>query len=245
MTQAILNEIYASYQGEGAYLGHAQTFIRFQGCSKQCQWCDSPQTFAFKKDCFRIETKPYSTEFESLPNPISPEKLTALLSRFPEKFLSLTGGEPLEQTDFLEEWLPTIKDHYKIMLETAGTHPTQLERIIDHVDIISMDIKIPSSTGTAPHWDNHAAFLKIGSQKDIYIKCAVTEDTHDNDLEKMIALIQKIAPHTPLFLQPTSKTKCFEKSPSVSTLTRHMEIIKKELPQVLLVPQIHNTVGVL
>jgi 7-carboxy-7-deazaguanine synthase len=36
-----VNEIFHSVQGEGMYSGKAATFIRLQGCTVGCSWCDS------------------------------------------------------------------------------------------------------------------------------------------------------------------------------------------------------------
>ena len=245
MAHAILNEVYATYQGEGPYVGQPQIFVRFQGCSQRCQWCDTLATLAFKNPSFRIEKTGCSMDFESHPNPISPENLTSLMGRFPEKFISLTGGEPLEQVTFLKEWLPMISSDYKILLETAGLHPASLEKIIDWIDVVSMDIKIPSSTKESPRWEDHATFLKIGSKKEIYIKCVVTEDTQEDELQKMMDMISEGHAQVPLYLQPASKTQTFDKIPSSDTIIRQMSLIHQRLPQTSFLPQMHKTLGVL
>lgn len=36
-----VNEIFTSVQGEGVYVGTLATFIRLQGCTVGCPWCDS------------------------------------------------------------------------------------------------------------------------------------------------------------------------------------------------------------
>lgn len=36
-----VNEIFRSVQGEGVHIGKAATFIRLQGCTVGCPWCDS------------------------------------------------------------------------------------------------------------------------------------------------------------------------------------------------------------
>jgi len=37
----IVNEIFTSFQGEGAFIGRKSLFIRLQGCNLACSWCDS------------------------------------------------------------------------------------------------------------------------------------------------------------------------------------------------------------
>lgn len=41
-----VNEIFNSVQGEGVLVGTPATFIRLQGCTVGCKWCDSKLTWA-------------------------------------------------------------------------------------------------------------------------------------------------------------------------------------------------------
>jgi len=50
--------------------------------------------------------------------------------------------------------------HFKLYLETNGTLPHELSMIIDLVDIVAMDFKLPSSTGGKAYWREHADFLR-------------------------------------------------------------------------------------
>jgi pyruvate-formate lyase-activating enzyme len=61
--------------------------------------------------------------------------------------VSVTGGEPLEQVAFVEGILLELKGAYKILLETNGTLAEPFKRVKDLVDIVSMDIKLPSVSG--------------------------------------------------------------------------------------------------
>ena len=242
---AVLNEIFASYQGEGAYPGAPQVFVRFQGCSQRCRWCDSLATLTTQRTHFRIEKHGHSAEFEDRPNPVTISQLNLWLTQFPERFLSITGGEPLEQVDFLTEWLPTIPKGYTKLLETAGIHPQALAKILNDIDIISMDWKLPSSTGDRDYGQQHRDFLKISQAKKVYIKCVVTENTDPQEIESMLSFIKAINPSIPLYLQPVTPTATFSAAPQRDTLMRHMGLAQSALSHVYLVPQIHKSLGLL
>ena len=40
-----INEIFKSIQGEGSYTGSPVMFIRLQGCSVGCAWCDTKHSW--------------------------------------------------------------------------------------------------------------------------------------------------------------------------------------------------------
>ncbi|HRM60154.1 MAG TPA: 4Fe-4S cluster-binding domain-containing protein, partial [Megamonas funiformis] len=53
--------------------------------------------------------------------------------------ISITGGEPLLFTDFIRALAQKVKQfNVPLFLETNGTLPQQLEKVIDIIDIISM-----------------------------------------------------------------------------------------------------------
>lgn len=57
--------------------------------------------------------------------------------------VAITGGEPLLQPD-IEEFIRTIKEKgFKVKLDTNGSYPEKLKKIVDEklVDYIAMDIK--------------------------------------------------------------------------------------------------------
>ena len=142
-------EVFDSIQGEGLYLGEKQIFVRFYGCNLECRFCDT------KLKSFM--------EYE-------PEELFRELKLYQDKYhsVSFTGGEPLLQKDFLKEMLKmTRKDNFRNYLETNGVLYEELEDVIDYVDIVAMDLKLPSSTGLGDFWDEHRLFLKIASQREV------------------------------------------------------------------------------
>jgi organic radical activating enzyme len=179
-------EVFGSVQGEGIYLGEKQLFVRFFGCNLNCKFCDT------KPDRF--------TEYE-------PQELLEELKLYQDEYHSIafTGGEPLLQKDFLKEVLKlTSKENFKNYLETNGTLPDELADIIDYLDIVAMDIKLPSSSGQDDFWHKHRKFLEIASRKEVFLKTVICKSTKRKDLVDALKLIREINKSLVLVLQPNS-----------------------------------------
>ena len=131
----------------------------------------------------------------------------------------------------------------RILLETNGTLPAKLANVIDAVDIISMDIKMPDSVKTA-RWEEHAAFADIAAARDLYIKIVVTADTADDDLAAAFAIVKRHAPMAQLFLQPVTP-RGNKQPPSVQKLLSAQAQAVKLGVDARIVPQIHPLLGIL
>ena len=177
-------EVFESVQGEGIYLGEKQLFVRFFGCNLNCKYCDT------HPECFR--------EYE-------PQELIKELKRFDDHYhsVSFTGGEPLLQKDFLKEALGlAARENFTTYLETNGTIPEHLEEVIDYVHIISMDVKLPSSTGLKHYWERHRDFFKIASRREVFVKAVVCSSTQEEDIMEAVRMIRETNRSAVLVLQP-------------------------------------------
>lgn len=218
---AKVSEIFQSIQGEGLYLGESQVFIRFFGCNLKCSFCDTPLN-QYKE--------------------MSVEDLAGEVAKFKDfHSLSLTGGEPLCQTDFLSRFLDAMPEA-DIYLETNGTLPEEFSRLRDKVDIVAMDFKLPGSTGQRDYWEEHAAFLELASQKDVFVKMVITTQTPEEDILKAAQLLSAYKGRIPLVLQPNE----FHASPK---LLDRMESFKRLLAEqgnssVHILPQAHKLAGI-
>ena len=221
--KAKIAEVFDSIQGEGLYLGERQIFMRFFGCNLNCKFCDT------KLDTFK--------EYE-------PDDLfNCLKSSFNGiRSISLTGGEPLIQKDFLKEFLPLVKRAgYRTYLETNATLPEALKEIIDYVDIIAMDFKFPSSTGLKDFWQEHRRFLEIASKKKVFVKAVICNSTDLVDLRRAIELLSNFNQDIPFILQPNS----FEISKSlINKLWEFQRDSLDLLSDVRLIPQMHKLLAV-
>ena len=179
-------EVFQSIQGEGLYIGEKQIFVRFSDCNLNCKFCDT-RLSRFREygtgELFE-ELKTYDNSIHSI---------------------SFTGGEPLLQKDFLKEVLRLAHQHgFKNYLDTNGTLADELEETIDYLDIVAMDLKLPSSTGLDNFWDAHRRFLKIASRRQVFLKAVICESTEKKDLAEALDLIKETNRYVVLVLQPDS-----------------------------------------
>lgn len=245
MKTASFHEIFSSRQGEGTYVGEYMSFVRFGHCALRCQWCDTPEGLDHKTQ-YRIESPARSAKFEFFPNPISIEQLNGHLAGFADEFLAVTGGEPLEQADFLVEWFPTVTNK-KILLETSGILTKQLEKVLPHVFVVSMDFKLPSSTGMKAYWKEHEQFLAtaLAGKNETYVKIVVTESTTDEDVKISRDLIAAQKTDLPTIVQPVSITKNFHEKISDATVARFSGLLQEKLSDVRVIKQMHKVWNVL
>ena len=210
-------EIFESIQGEGIYQGVRQIFIRFYGCNLNCKFCDTKLNSyrEYGAEALLKKIKNHNGNYHSI---------------------SLTGGEPLLQADFLKEFLPGMAKG-KIYLETNGTLPEELGQIIDRIGIISMDIKLPSSTGLRGFWDEHRRFLKVGLKKNLFVKTVVCKSTKLEDLRIAVGLIGEFDKNIPFILQPNS----FEIGKGLMDIIKRLQkFCLNNLSDVRIIPQMHK-----
>ena len=247
--KAYLSEIFSSIQGEGPFVGERQLFIRFCDCHRSCAFCD---TNFSRKSTFLLEEKAGSARFSQEPNPISLEQLLQWVDRLDtdcfHPHIALTGGEPLLQVDFLEAWLPELlKRRAGVYLETTGDLPNELERVVKWIDVVSMDIKLPSVTGESSSFSKHQAFLEILQQYQLasFVKIVVSAKTDLEELLEAGKLLNK-TPSQTLILQPVTPLKASLESPSgKQLLTWQKDLMAMGLTSVRVIPQTHRMMEVL
>ncbi len=239
-----LVEIFSAVQGEGVFVGERQLFVRLGGCDLRCTWCDSPHTHAVHGD-YRVEKTSGQRDFLEAVNPVSGDQLLrhieVLNQTFPHHSLSLTGGEPLLQSRFLETWLPKVS--LPVYLETGGHRPQELSKVLSYLSWISMDIKLPSSCGES-QWQAHDAFLAVAGQgkAPLITKWVVTADTTLADLDQATDLLVKHSADIPVVLQPvTPLGGCL--APSPTQVLDWQTRLRQRLTSVRVIPQTHKMIN--
>lgn len=254
-----ITEIFQSIQGEGIYIGERQVFVRFAFCNLSCAYCDTPgvksqnprtssqgisrtQGSSSEDVCVVKDKK----ERKTVPNPVSVDVCMENLDGFLSHAglfhsVSLTGGEPLLQIDFLKELLPKIK--IRKYLETNGTLPDRMEEVLDLVDMVAMDYKLPSATGMSSYHKDHEKFLSIAAMKDAFVKAVFSKDTNIKEIDDMAQMIASVDENVPLVLQPATAGRNFRSVPSAEQCMSFHAVAKRSLKKVLVIPQAHKMMG--
>jgi len=218
-------EIFQSVQGEGKYAGCSQVFVRFFECNMHCVWCDTPHSIGDGKREFTVmTTAAIIKEMQRI--------------RRSASSVSITGGEPLLQADALVELLPRLKKlKWQVYLDTNGTLPDALAKVIKDVDVVAMDIKLPSSTGEKAYWKEHEAFLKIARRKDVFIKNVVSLKTKPEEILHAAKLVAAVDPAITFYLQPNFLDM---KKGVIDICLQAQEHCAKYLSDVRILPQTHK-----
>jgi len=120
MTTYSVNEIFQSIQGEGVLAGTPATFIRLQGCSVGCTWCDTKYTWTKGGKQMTVD------EILATCKPIRP-------------LVVVTGGEPTLYD--LDKLFVELRDagqslwshDFRIQLETSGQNSLKGVRTPDFI----------------------------------------------------------------------------------------------------------------
>lgn len=242
-----LDEVFLSLQGEAGEVGRPQLFLRLGGCPLRCRYCDTPRSW-LRQPVYRRHDAAGCLE---RPNPVSAPDLSAELASVTASHgvegaplaLAVTGGEPLEQVDFLESWLPSWPA--PVLLETAGIWPERLARVLAHVDIVSLDWKLASTVraGAERVAALECAAMLHDSGKPGWVKLVVAEDTPEAELEQALERLSARAPGVRAYLQPATRFGAGPGPPPAQRLL-HWALRFRSLPLDLRVqPQMHPLLG--
>lgn len=114
------------------YPGEVASIVFMKGCNMQCGFCHNSKiaSSVYPSGGFKIK-----------------EIVDKLVSRKSNiDHVVISGGEPTIHDEQLFDLLNTLKDKgFKIKLDTNGTRPSYLERLLYYkkIDFIAMDIKAP------------------------------------------------------------------------------------------------------
>ncbi|MCO5166946.1 MAG: 7-carboxy-7-deazaguanine synthase QueE [Planctomycetes bacterium] len=129
----VVNEVYASVQGEGTRAGRPCAFVRLTGCGLRCTWCDT--AYAFHEGARRTV-----------------DEVVAEVRAFGLDLVLLTGGEPLEQPGCLTLAARLCDAGLEVTVETGGhVDAAPLDPRVARI----LDVKCPGSgMERRNHWPN-------------------------------------------------------------------------------------------
>jgi organic radical activating enzyme len=236
-----LSEIFLSFQGEGTQVGRRQVFVRLAGCNLRCRYCDTPDSLERGAS---VRVFGLDGAARELPNPLSATTvlnaaLPLLEAAGPVDGTSLTGGEPLLQAEFLAELLADERWPRPRLLETNGMLPESLRTVLPYLDVVSMDIKLPSNSGERAFWDQHAHFLAVAGDK-AYAKVLIDTGTDIDDVERAAALV---GDRVPVFLQPITASDG-RVDVTAADLQRFFAAARRHAPDVRVLPQTHKMLAI-
>jgi organic radical activating enzyme len=198
---AYLSEVFTSIQGEGADVGTPAVFLRFAGCNLECSYCDTP---ASRQRCPVFQVRG-PAGLEEMANPVACADLLRIVERMggPMRLAVLTGGEPLLQPAAVAYLGPRLRAMgLTVQLETNGTVPEALREIEGAVDLVAMDLKLPSSQAGEDLSSIHEEFLRSAGPGRVVVKIIIPGDAPDSEVLAGVHLVARIDRETPVFLQP-------------------------------------------
>jgi organic radical activating enzyme len=253
-----LVEVFSSVQGEGTHVGESTLFVRLGGCDLRCAWCDSPQTWR-PGPVARFELERFSGRFRERDNPVAIDEVVEAaeaLDLAAHRFVSLTGGEPLLQPEAVEALAARLGGRGpRIHLETHGLATEALSRVVDRIDVVSMDWKLASDVRRegrstrdpeeAFHAE-HAAFLEVALRApEVVVKVVLTRASRDEELEEMAACLERATASPALVVQPVTPFASVREAPPAERLLQVVARLSTRLPDVRLIPQTHKQIGAL
>jgi 7-carboxy-7-deazaguanine synthase len=173
-------EVFYSIQGEGVTAGLPAVFVRLQGCTVGCSWCDTK----------------YSWDPEA-GSAVELDALVEEVSAYPCRRAVVTGGEPLESPSFALLLKALGVQGFTIEVETSGTvpPPPSVARSVQwNVSLKLAGSDVDEARRLKP--DAIRAFLA----RDAWWKFVVTSDA---DVAEVLQLAERFAlPRARILLQP-------------------------------------------
>lgn len=182
--------------------------------------------------------------FRNEKNPLNAAQVAEVIKKscaeVPTHSVSFTGGEPLLQWQFVRDVADSIKIFgVKVFLETNGTLPDALEKILDAIDIISMDIKLEQKLLNV-----HEKFLQVAHEKDLYVKIVVTGETKLEEFLSAVEMVANVDENILLILQPVTPVGNVKAISAEKILSLQAAALRK-LKNVRVIPQTHKFISVL
>ncbi|MBR3844034.1 MAG: pyruvate formate lyase-activating protein [Clostridia bacterium] len=198
-----------SFQSMGGADGPGVRCVLFlQGCPLRCCYCHNPDTWEFGKGTV-----------------VTPEELLPKILRYRSYFgekggVTLSGGEPLAQADFVAELFTLLKEQgIHTALDTSGHGSRQaIEKVLPVTDLVLCDVKFAAEEEYKTHCggslDQVKEFLDLAQQYSVpvWVRHVVVPGLTDREdsLQKITAIARACKTLEKIELLPF-KNLCREK----------------------------------
>jgi len=233
-----LAEAFVSFQGEGTHVGRRQVFLRTAGCSLRCRYCDTPG--ALKR------TAAVRVAGREVPNPVTPAQAAGFVEELDPGgtlWVSLTGGEPLEQPEFLAAVADALPAR-RLYLETAGVHFDAMAFLRSRVHCVALDLKADSVAHEGDRRAEHTAFLAACRGVERMVKLVVGPTLCLDELEDLARLVAREDRGLPFLLQPETPRDGGRPELPEALLAGAFARASAHLDDVRVVPQTHRFLGI-
>jgi organic radical activating enzyme len=178
-----ISEVFLSLQGEGPSAGTPAHFVRLQGCTVGCHWCDTRYSW----DAAGGSAQPI-------------ERLWSEARELGEApLLVVTGGEPLEHPGLVALLEQALERWPRVEVETSGIAPPPLA----HPRLFyNVSPKLPSAT---PRWaDSWRAAAAWAAEPNTTFKIVVGDPPDPEDALRLIT--EHALPAARVMLMPEGLT---------------------------------------
>ena len=247
--EAPIYEVFSSVQGEGPLVGVRQVFVRFQGCDLTCRYCDTPAARTVGGPChiYHAASSEASVEVQ---NPVDCGQLLRIIDNLTGDHghayhsIALTGGEPLLYPDYVATVAAGLRQAgHKVYLETAGHLPQALAVVIENIDWVAMDWKLPPTMLEPVPPAVFGEFLGIARRSNCYVKIVVTNSVTTEELLEACQIIAQIDNSVSVTLQPVTPVGgCHPPRPT--TLLNWQLLCSELVDDVRIIPQCHRLLNV-
>lgn len=186
----------ASFETMGLVDGPGVRFVVFmQGCPLRCAYCHNPEMWAINGANYQMK----------------PTELVAKVKKYLPYYkndggITISGGEPLLQVEFVEEVFKLCKqNNIHTCLDTSG-FGENYETLLDYCDLVILDVKELDEEKyqklTAQKMDKFKKFLQVCQQKNIplWLRQVIVPNYNDNkqnvlklkEFAKTLKNVQKI-----------------------------------------------------
>ena len=241
-----VKDIFYSFQGEGPYIGVPQIFLRFYGCNIHCAYCDEPDFSHQKKNYTRDQVL---------------AELAPLIAKKPHS-ISITGGEPMLQTDAILEIAPHID--VPLYLETNATMPEKLDVLLPYIRYYSVDYKpgflkeftafiakiaayhaspFRLESGASATNDRHLNLPKT-LQETVFVKLVLTPGFSPEETDSVAKAVADLGIQIPFIIQPVTPFGTVQQKASMQDIEHNFAAAQTWLSDVRIIGQTHKFIGV-